>query len=568
MKNFGFDVETNRNFGRKNSLRSLQLYNPETKKVSVFHRSKDDSEFYLSMVSKDWKVERTGKIITRTRLVEFFSSKENGCVPHNGYFDQYVVLRDLGVLPHVTGDSFVLSMLIPSPGRVSRSLDNQMKRVIDPAYDKHKWGKWEDFDWDAELPDQAILYAAQDAYASFVLECRLRKEYPRYNNKAYQVEIELMPLISQMRTYGLLRDGDAWTTQLGFASNERTRLLDEITKLRGSPLNPSSPKAVADWLFVEKGFKPTVFTDKGSPSTARFALEEIDEPEVELLLETRDAMSLASSLADTSQWHLSESDTVIHPELKPMSHSGTSRILTDNPNFQTWKNVMFEAVVPRPGTKFVFCELKQFETATLLFLSKDEAAAFYEKDESIFKMIGNDFKSIPTCWLTRLCFLWMTANPVPRQWKKEMRDLGIGAEIPKLLWEHFPRLFPRLDMMISNAVDKANRSGVTGTFLGRHQRLDVYGTEKMRDLATKRYILTSCAADVLKLMILNLSRMNHGLRMVLPLFDGFMFEVEESLSKEEVVARIAPVMALDFDATRRNYKFEVRLGKTMGSVLG
>lgn len=76
-------------------------------------------------------------------------------------------------------------MLVPNGFQWSRSLSELMVHLVDPTYDKFKFGGWKDHNWELEkLTDSAILYAAMDAYAVHSLWEVMKVRYERYANSA------------------------------------------------------------------------------------------------------------------------------------------------------------------------------------------------------------------------------------------------------------------------------------------------------------------------------------------------------------------------------------------------
>ena len=295
MMKTGLDIETNEFF----QIRTIQVYMPDRDYVILMHTN--------PTYFKDWKIYEVK--ITDYETIPEVIQKENytddevrrlivnsNVVVHNSYFDDFIFFRHFKEHLNVVGDSFVFSNLLPKINMYdSNSLQDCMSRDYPGIYNKGLFGEWKDFDWDQKvLSDEAIMYAARDAKAHYDLETTLVEKYPKFANSIYQLELKLIPVLTQMRVGGNLIDKTSFDEAIQLSKVECDDLQGQLNTIVGKELNPTSPKQVGELLFETLNLPAPKKTKTGGYSTNEEVLSKINHPVAQLILKTRKVKKMVS----------------------------------------------------------------------------------------------------------------------------------------------------------------------------------------------------------------------------------------------------------------------------------
>lgn len=129
-------------------------------------------------------------------------------------------------------------------------------------------------------PNKFGRYAALDARLTYDLW--LKMQYYLKEEKVedifWNLEMEFIPILYQMEKAGLGIDKE----QLYVLEKKYTQQMNEceekVKGMVGGDFNPNSTQQLAEYLYEERGFKPTIHTASGAPSTNVLSLQRL-EPE-------------------------------------------------------------------------------------------------------------------------------------------------------------------------------------------------------------------------------------------------------------------------------------------------
>lgn len=153
-------------------------------------------------------------------------------------------------------------------------------------------------------------------------------------------------------------------------------------KIYGKAFNIDSDQQMADVLFKHLGYEPQVFTNNDNPSVSQEALEQIDSPMVQEIIELRRLKKIKGTYLEN---YIRETvDSYLHPffhlHIVQTFRSSSSRI-----NFQNQpvripmvKKMVRQAVIPRPGR--MLCEIDYSGVEVRI-------AACYHKDPAMIQEI-------------------------------------------------------------------------------------------------------------------------------------------------------------------------------------
>jgi len=298
---------------------------------------------------------------------------------HNAKFDLHMIKSTFGF--KVVGpihDTLLMGFLIDNT--VDKNLKDWSARLFGPELkDKEKELKAHLKQIRAptymHLPIDIVgPYAAGDAVATWRLFEVFKPQV--WNTGLYWTEIGLIPLLVQMERTGV-QINRQYLIDGGVKIDQRIpEVQTQLDQLAGHPINPGSPKQVADLLYKELGLPVLMTTAKGVPSTAEEVLINLPpHPAVQLILEARSLAKCKSTYIEGIQDKL-DSHNRLHCRFN-QAGAETGRFSSSEPNLQ---NIPREgsmpvsirgAFVPSPGRVLVFVDYKQIEMRVFAHYSGD-----------------------------------------------------------------------------------------------------------------------------------------------------------------------------------------------------
>lgn len=589
----GLDAETAEDHWNPGTLRMLQIYQPSTHSTSVFYRGSNVSAWLFYKVRHAFShryygpvtpvpdlpepiIERIPGTVSSERLAALLSDPRYGFVTQNGYFDTALILRDMGVLPKVTGDSFVSAQLIPSlPG--GKNLQDLMVTFVDPTYDKFKWGAWETHDWNRSEPtDRQILYGAHDPMASYLVERQIRQDYSKYLAGLYGVELRLMETLARMKDIGVMVQEKAFSDAMLKFEAEAHSSQNALSVLRGSEVKVNSPKNLQVWLFEERGNIPVLLTGKKAPSTSKEALELLGDPVVEQIITCKEALSIAGSLRK-----LWESDVGTrgpgfrryHPTFKPLSDSGGGRIYTEDPAVNSWNWTLRGCVIPAGGGYFYTADVSAFELMVAAYAADEQKLLIpYSEGKDIHRRAGADIFS---CTEEEVDEDRREATKVVEfatifgsEGAAVARKLKIPLEDAAALVARFMDKHSKIKALRDRIHAEVMRTGMVHTHLGRFRKIPEAfgGTSREQDSAKRKAFNTFCqsgAADIQKIVLNVLdAKLPPTARLVFTVFDSFLIQIQHPSQKEELDALLTEALTVPTPSGVWKFRFKSGVGYT------
>lgn len=207
------------------------------------------------------------------RLIETLAriqkDTEKRCVGHNGKFDNLWLLRITGVRFKLTFDTMLASHLLDE--NREHDLKSLARTILDvPEYDVSKKEKM-----GVVQPRALYRYSAYDAYYTrrlkkfFLRDLRADPWLLRLFYRLVMPGARAMEMVEMVGLYMNLEKMDDLTLSLQSELIEEERVLN---KLAGRAINWNASRQVAEFLFGDLGLPPTLYTDKGAPSTSEEAL--------------------------------------------------------------------------------------------------------------------------------------------------------------------------------------------------------------------------------------------------------------------------------------------------------
>lgn len=177
---------------------------------------------------------------------------------------------------------------------------------------------WEDFDWSLPIiPDPALIYAARDSRASFILEQTLAKRYPKKVDQSYSLEVSLLKVLSHAKLATVEIPEAAVATQKLAYTARLQEITDELSTAASRPLNLNFTTHVSLFLYRDLGLPVSGYTERGYPTTRRQDLVFSGNYYAGLIASHRETKSKLKYLEEMcgKEWNV--------------THDGTMRILQD-----------------------------------------------------------------------------------------------------------------------------------------------------------------------------------------------------------------------------------------------
>jgi len=297
-------------------------------------------------------------------------------IGQNLKFDlQIFALRGIELAPF---DDTMLMSYVLDAGRSDHGLDPLSKRYFDHAtidYNEVAGAGRLKVRFDCVEIEKAAEYAAEDADVTLrlwqLLKPRLVAE--RVTGVYETLERPLVPVLARMERRGITIDRPVLSRLSGDFAQRAGTLEAEIQELAGGPLNPGSPKQIAEFLFGKLGLPGGTKTKTGQWSTGARVLDDLAEqghPLPQKILDWRQVTKLKSTYTDALPDHVDPSTHRVHTSYA-LASTTTGRLSSSEPNLQNIPirneegRKIRRAFIASEGHKLVSADYSQIELRLL-----------------------------------------------------------------------------------------------------------------------------------------------------------------------------------------------------------
>jgi len=364
-------------------------------------------------------------------------------------------------------------------------------------------------------------YNAKDSVATYLLWEKWQPHLPQH---FWDIDMPLLPVLMAMEDRGILVDPNFL--------QEYAKVLDEKLGNIELPLNPFSPKQVAEYVFGTLGYEPTKFTDTKQPSVDKEVLEQIDDPIVRRILEYREfykeRKTYVSSYINRMQF-----DNRIHCDFK-QTGTATGRLSSARPNLQnvTRDTELRRLFVAPEGLLLIRTDWSQLELRVFAAIANERTMlGAIEAGRSIHQetadRIGLSYDESKT-----INFLMLYGGGA---WKIS-QEFHVPIDKAKALIADYYKAYPGIKRYHEQQTEIAHEQRKVVNWFGRTRRLDGMYSEHWRTIKdTEREAINTpvqgAAAEVVKLAMIDLHE-KHRAPMILQVHDELLFEVPEKEAKE------------------------------------
>ncbi len=469
-------------------------------------------------------------------------------VMQNGQFD-FVALKQIGVnLSTPWFDTMVASYLIDV---------DAPKGLTDLAQRHLGIPPWKDIDYKhPELEDITVLARLNGRDADYTRRLFFELDPKLFTKNQRDIFNRLMmpacETLSYMEIRGLPVDEDLLHNVIAKYEDKETELLEQLrTFADNETFNPNSHKQVQELLYGKFALPPTVWTDKGAPSSNAEALANIEtlHPVVPVLQEFRTVRKLLT--ASLYPWmEKLDDNSRLHPRYKP-AQARTGRLSSEMPNIQQVprdKEVRGIFGDPRGEYAIIEADYSQLELRIVSWLSGEgEMLAAFRNGDDLHQVTADAFGvDRQTAKSLNFGLLYGAGPRKLRQVAKtdygvEMSELQ--AEALRLQW--FQK-YSAIDLFHASCIDEAIANQGVWTAFGRWRPLPEIssGEHAIRAHAERQAINTpvqSPASDITLAKLVELDH-NYALRQldcrpIATVHDSILFLVpfDNAKTAEEII---------------------------------
>jgi len=465
-------------------------------------------------------------------------------IMHNGICFDAPVLREtwkITIMPSQVCDTLVLSRLLSPSLEGGHSLDAWGKRLGYP--------KFEFRDWDAGCTAQMITYCIQDTLVTQKLYDHLTSElkFNKFDQRSIDLEHKVQAIIAKQERNGFKLDEVAGITLLTTLQNKLAvietelqsifpaKTIERVSEKTGKPLkakvevfNPGSRKQIGERL-IDKGWKPSRYTETGQPIVDEGTLDGVDIPEAKAINEY---LMLQKRVAQIESWLKAVGeDGRVHGKVIT-NGAVTGRMTHMSPNMAQIPNSgspygedCRDLWIVEKGYKLVGIDASGLELRMLAHYMKDDAYTHEVVSGDIHtanqKAAGLHTRSQAKTFI--YAFLYGAGDA------KIGTVVGAGAKEGKELKSRFLQNTPSLEKLREQVSSIASSKGTLPGLDGRRVQV-------RSDHAALNTLLQSAGAIVMKqaLVILNdeLRRAKINYKFVANVHDEWQIEVEEARAEE------------------------------------
>lgn len=486
------------------------------------------------------------------QLKPWLESATHAKVGQNMKYDQHVFANHGIALAGVVHDTMLLSYVLESDkGHDMDQLASRHLGLQTISYSEvcGKGAKQIGFD-QVDLAT-ATAYAAEDADVTLRLQHSLWPAVQAMGlvSKVYQaIELPTREILFAMERTGIHIDPQLLQEQSHELGQKLLKLEQDAYALAGQPFNLSSPKQLAEILFVQQGLPIKKKTPGGAPSTDEEVLSELalDYPLPKLLLQHRSLAKLKSTYTDKLPKMLNPHTGRVHTHFSQAT-AVTGRLASSEPNLQNipvrteeGRRIRAAFTAP-PGCVMVSADYSQIELRIMAHLSDDpRLLEAFANGEDVHRATAAEIFGVAVHEVTNE--QRRVAKSINFGLMYGMSAFGLARELEiersaaQVYIERYFARYPGVARFMEETRAQAREQGYVETVFGRRLWLpDIRTSNPSRRQGAERAAINApmqgTAADLIKLAMIAVANWsktaNTKSRLVLQVHDELVLEVPE-----------------------------------------
>lgn len=487
-------------------------------------------------------------------LQPIFSDKSKRFIGHNLKFDYQVLMQAGFQLIEPFFDTMVASYVLNSISS-KHDLKSVAKQYLNEAmltYDAVTQTGGKQVTFEKVAVNVATQYSAADADMALRLYHYFSPLFAAeagLNHVFYEIDMPLVPVLTQMEQTGIQIDCDLLRAQSTALAQKLEKLEEQIFCLAGESFNINSPKQLQVVLYEKLNLPMLQKTPTGQPSTAEPVLAELaknyDLPK--FILEYRSYQKLKSTYTDKLPLQINSKTKRVHTSYH-QAITATGRLSSSDPNLQNIPirteegRQIRKAFVTAPGWLLLSADYSQVELRIMAHLSKDNGLlAAFQANEDIHARTASEIFGVPLDSVTK--DQRRHAKAVNFGLIYGMSAFGLAHQIEtdrdtaQSYMDHYFQRFPGVKTYMEKTRAKAHQQGFVETLFGRKLQLpDI----RSKNLALRRQAeraainapMQGTAADIIKIAMRKIHAwcQSHDseIHLLLQVHDELVFEVKQS----------------------------------------
>lgn len=412
--------------------------------------------------------------------------------------------------------------------------------------------------------DSVRIYACSDA------DCTLRlREWFAPKMKEfefiYSVEKRLIKRIAKMERIGFKVDKKALEDENEIYKAQLEQDLENLYKMFGRRIEINSPKQLASVLFNDLGLPILETTKSGAPSTSSKVLAALadDYPVVKALIDYKSKSKLQTAFLEKLPKDVGK-DGRIHTSFNQCG-AKSGRICSSGPNLmqipKKGGSFIRKAFIPEDGYYIFDIDYSQIEYRVFSSMAQEKSLmdAFINGEDFHAKTAALVF-NLPLSEVTdakrklgKIANFAILYGVTPYGLAKQMGiSEGEAEQIMSRYFQNAPNILSYIDKTKKDAMQK----GYIKTYFGRKRELPELKIPALKEKTLRKAVNTTIqgtAADILKIAMVRVDKMlnekygNGMANLLVCVHDELVFEVHESIPKEEFYADVAKCMEIPLE---------------------
>ncbi len=363
-----------------------------------------------------------------------------------------------------------------------------------------------------------------------------------------RVELPLISVLYEMENNGIMINPIELNQQANDVNQKIEIIEQEIFNQSKHEFNVSSPKQVAEVLFMEMGLTPIKKIKTGYSTNIEVLNKLKDQhPIVPLILEYRELFKLKTTYIEVLPPLINMKTSRIHTHFQQASTS-TGRISSISPNLQnipikteTGRRIRRAFMAP-DGKKIISADYSQIELRILAHITKDPAlCAAFEKNLDIHKATASEIYSIPIDQVTsdlRRSAKAVNFGLIYGQGPYTLSEsLGISVSLANEIIESYFTRFKKVKEYMDYSIKTALKKGYVETLFGRRRTIKAisekrFQIQKWGERVAINTPIQGTASDLMKMAMVQL-RENLFSKLLLQIHDEMLFECKDEWLEEE-----------------------------------
>jgi DNA polymerase-1 len=363
------------------------------------------------------------------------------------------------------------------------------------------------------------------------------------------LERPLVPVLARMERRGIAIDSEVLSRLSGDFAQKAGALEAEIQAIAGEPLNPGSPKQIADILFGKMKLPGGRKTKTGAWSTSASVLDDLAE-EGHLLptkiLEWRQISKLRSTYTDLLPSFVNPDTGRVHTNFA-LASTSTGRLSSFDPNLQNIPirteegRKIRRAFIAAPGAKLISADYSQIELRLLAEIADIPALKHaFQEGTDIHAMTASEMFNVPV-------------KGMPGEVRRRAKAINFGIiygisafglanqlgisreEAGAYIKKYFER-FPGIRAFMDSTKEACRQTGYVTTLFGRkcHYPDIAASNPSIRSFNERAAVnarLQGTAADIIRRAMVRmdeaLAKQRLAAQMLLQVHDELVFQVPE-----------------------------------------